>query len=205
MKNHFFLFVFTAAFLLSGCSVLDPKKDPAVYYVLNTTETPQLPPAAKRPELALSVARVQLPAYLDRMEVVSRPAENRLEASGTHLWMEPLGKACTRVFSQDLAQRLGTGRLAIAPSLDIYSDALQVQVEIIRFDGEPGVEVKLRARWRLAWLATGKTLLTGEHAFAVPLTSKTDYEDYAGGMSKALNLLAEAVAQEIRKINLPAS
>ncbi|MDR2844466.1 MAG: PqiC family protein, partial [Puniceicoccales bacterium] len=149
----------------------------------------------------LSVARIQLPAYLDRTELVFSPAENRLEVHDVHLWLEPLGKAVTRVFSQDLAQRLGTGRIAIAPSLDVYRDAVQVQVEVIRFDGAVGREVTLRARWRLSRLADGETLFVGERTVSVPLADAPGQQGYVKGMSLALDQLSEAVAQDVRRLN----
>ncbi|MDR2845283.1 MAG: ABC-type transport auxiliary lipoprotein family protein, partial [Puniceicoccales bacterium] len=83
MKKHLFshVSVFIAAvaapLLLAGCSLWpQPAADPSRYYVLSTAPAAAPTEADARPDIALSVARIQLPAYLDRTELVFSPAEN---------------------------------------------------------------------------------------------------------------------------------
>ncbi|MDR2982863.1 MAG: PqiC family protein [Puniceicoccales bacterium] len=201
MKNITAFLALFGTLALSGCTGLfEPRSDPSRYYVIDTIQPEKPIPAAElRPALALSVSRVQIPAYLDRTEIVLRPEANRLAVRDTELWLEPLGKACTRVFSQDLAAQLGTERLAMEPSLDIYRDALQVQVSILQLDGALGNEITLRARWRVATYADGQTLIVKDSEIKVPV-SLANYASYVSGLSQALGKLAEEVAGEIRKL-----
>lgn len=193
-------FLFTAAALLlvtTGCTVLETKSDPSRFYVLETPAGRQAPADVAAWPFALAVSRVSLPDYLDRPQVVTRSADNRVTFSEFHRWPEPLDKGVTRVLSDTLSTHLRAPRVVREPALDIYRDGVLVQVDALRFDGELGGEITLRARWRAAAVHSGEVLLSGEQFVTVP-TSDAGYDAYAVAMTEALDRFSAEVAARLR-------
>ena len=187
-----------ACALLTACGpILEPQPDTAHYYHLSDTTLPSPAPPAPLPALALSVPRLRIPAYLDRSEIVLR-ADNRLRIDNNNLWLEPLGQAATRIFSARLARRLGTEKLALAPTLDLYPDALQIHVNLLQFDGPLSGDFVLHAYWNITATADGAPLLSRESHIVIP-PPQPSYAAYVDTMTLALDWLAEEIAAQIRQ------
>lgn len=192
------LFLAGLAALLSGCAVLETKSDPSRFYVLESpASAPTSASDAKPWPFALAVARVSLPDYLDRPQVVTRTDANRVTFSEFHRWPESLDRGVTRVFSDTLSGYLRAARVAREPSLDVYRDGVLIQVDALRFDGELGGEVLLRARWRAIAIHSGEVLTSGEHTVSAP-TSGGTYDAYAVAMTEALDRFSAEVAVRLR-------
>ncbi|MDR2512359.1 MAG: PqiC family protein [Puniceicoccales bacterium] len=203
--------------LFCGCTVFPPKPDLACYYVLNPAAAGSPRNADElRPKIALQVGRVQLPAYLDRQEIVTRSSAQQLAVHDTQRWLEPLGKACTRVFAHDLAQRLGAKLMThglILDSLPNTPQGIEVRMEIYQFDGPVDGKVTLRARWILIdqWGSimgkdsAGITHFAGQGEVSEKIASagKEAIPVYVDAMSKAVDALAGLVAQDIREMSAP--
>ena len=142
---------------------------------------------------ALAVARLQTPSYLDQPQLVSRAGGSRVTFSEFNRWLEPVDKGATRVFADALASRLGADRLALEPALDIYPDGVLVQAQLQRLDGELGGDVVLRARYRVASVNDGRTLVTGDVDLSEPC-SGDDYQAYAAALGRVLDKFAGEVA-----------
>ncbi len=197
MKKSLFFTLLPAAILLASCGpILEPQPDTAHYYHLSENVLPPIPPASPLPDLALSVPRLRLPAYLDRSEIVHR-ADNRLLIDNNNLWLEPLGQAATRIFASRIAGRLGTEKLALAPTLDIYDDALQINIQLLQFDGPASGNFSLHAYWNVATTDTGTPLLSGEEQIILA-PSQSSYPAYVDTMTLSLDQLAERIAGQIR-------
>ena len=181
--------------VLAGCSVIETKSDPSRFYVLEPAATERAPEASW--PFALAVARVRIPDYLDRPQIVTRTEGARVTYSEFHRWPEPLDRASTRTFAESLAARIGATRVAREPSLDIYRDAVCVQLDAVRFDGELGGEVTLRARWRAYSVATGDTLAGGERTVTVK-SEASGYDAYVRALASALDRFAAEASGEIR-------
>src|SRR5437879_2194311 len=81
------------AIALTGCGpILAPRADPAKFYLLTpTADPPSVQTAAVQSSaggFTLGLGPVKLPPYLDRPEVVTRSAPNRLDLSKTDRWGE---------------------------------------------------------------------------------------------------------------------
>jgi uncharacterized lipoprotein YmbA len=191
-----------AGLVFSGCTLIETRPDPSRFYVLDSPAPARVAGAAKEaaPEawpLALAVARVQTPSYLDQPQLVSRSGGARVTFSEFNRWLEPMDKGSTRVFANSLASRLGAGRVALEPTLDTYRDGVLVQVNLLRFDGELGGEVTLIGRYRVSSVHDGSTLLTGETTLREKCDS-SDYPTYAGTLGKLLDAFAADMAKTIR-------
>lgn len=107
---------------------------------------PQAAPAQTFPD-SLGIGPVSLPDYLDRLQVVARGASGELAVSDTERWAEPLHEGLARVLDQNLAALLGTQRIVRFPWPASLAPDVQVAVEVLRFDAEPGASLRLEARW----------------------------------------------------------
>lgn len=107
---------------------------------------PQPAPAQTFPD-SLGIGPVSLPDYLDRLQVVARGASGELAVSDTERWAEPLHEGLARVLDQNLAALLGTQRIVRFPWPASLAPDVQVAVEVLRFDAEPGASLRLEARW----------------------------------------------------------
>jgi len=136
-----------------------------------------------------------MPAYLDRQEVVTRVAPNRLELSGEDRWAEPLDSNFTRVLAQDLASDLGTQRITFYPWYNTTLVDYQVKVNVYRFESDKDGRVELTAHWQVL-SGTGKLLVVRDSSYTE--TAKPgDASDSAAAMSRALGRLSREIASAI--------
>ncbi len=135
--------------LLAGCSVLSPKSDISHSYVLSPVTEKVSPAPPPDPTLALGVYYTEVPAYLDRPQMVVLLAANQPYIDEYHRWLEPLGAGFSRVLAQDIAQICDSTRIAAFPLPPSFAHDFEVQVTLTQFEGVPGGDVTLRAQWRI--------------------------------------------------------
>src|SRR4029450_7470319 len=93
--------------------------------------------------MGLGVGPVIIPRYLDRVQIVTRGANDDVEISMYHRWAEPLESGIAQVLAGDLAQQVGSERIAVVPWRGAAARMLdyQVVVVVMRFEGSPGHQV----------------------------------------------------------------
>jgi uncharacterized protein len=180
-----------AALAVAACA---PVAVPTRFYVL--TAPPANRPAGAPAELAVGVGPVALPGYLDRQQIVTRSGGDEIELAEFDRWGEPLRSSVPRVLGEDLAARIPTERVVIFPWRGVRTVQYQVAVEILRFDGQPGGDALLRARWRLLD-GTGRELAIRTSAITEP-TGAPGYAPLVAALSRALGALSEEIATAIR-------
>lgn len=167
-------------FVCAACS-LGGKRPSYQYYVLGTH-----PPAhaADRP-YAVSIREVNVPGYLDRNEMATRTAENRLTYSSTDRWAEPLEQAIERTLRENLVAR----GIAVQPhaSPGVY----ELSLDVLRFERTAPDHVELWARWTL--FSGSEVIDRGETKLRVPTTGP-DSRATAAALSEAMSQLASQIA-----------
>lgn len=131
--------------LLAGCLSLGPRPERTRYYVLEAEASPADP--ARPPLPALGVGPVQLPAYLDRPEIVTRAGPGRLELAAVDHWAAPLDVLLPGVLAEDLRAAVPAREVLGWPWPVGTSPEWSVSVDVLRFDGEPDGTAVLEARW----------------------------------------------------------
>ncbi len=132
----------------AGCGSLFPKPVPSRFFVLSS-----LSPADEGKDLdhsgqiSLGIGPVRLPGYLDRQEIVTRVAQNKLDLSENDRWAEPLDENFTRVLAQNLSVLLRTDRIVIYPWPLDKKPNYRVEIEVLRFESNAAQEAQLTARW----------------------------------------------------------
>ncbi|MHB8381350.1 MAG: PqiC family protein [Candidatus Binataceae bacterium] len=187
----------------SGCSLgLQPRPDDSKFFVLS-------PVAAASPSsssagssgMVIGIGPIKLPDYLERQEIVTRAAPNRLVLSGTDRWAEGLDGNFTQVFAQDLGATLGTQRIIFFPWYQTTAIDYQVQVNVYRFESDGKGTITLTAHWQIL-NGAGKMLYVADSTFAATAASP-GATSVVAAMSTALNDLAQEIASKIASLPPP--
>lgn len=104
--------------LFSGCSLAPaPRPDPTQFYVLTPPSQigAHTPLPAKIGHLAVGLKNVEIPIYLDRIEIAVRTSANETVYQTYARWAEPLGPAIQRQIALQLLQSPRIGRLDTMP------------------------------------------------------------------------------------------
>jgi len=182
--------------LLTACAGVT---DRTRYYVLSATPAAPggLAPAALS-SAAIGVGPVQVPRYLDRLPIVTRGVNDVVEIAPDDRWAEPLENGIARVLADNLGPELGSDRITVFPWRGGVARVLdyQVAVMVLRFEGSPGREVTLDARWRLLG-RNGQELVLKRSTIREPITG-AGYQPLVRGLNRTLARLAQEIAAEIQ-------
>lgn len=137
----------------SSCRILAPLPDHSQRHLLE----PVAPARASATEDApvVAIARVQLPAYLDRTSLVLRAGDGTLAPSPLALWTEPLDIALTRVTAANLRALTGNARVLPADDFTALDYDMLVEIRIHRFEEDRTGSLRLEASATLAPLRRG--------------------------------------------------
>lgn len=179
-----------AIVLWAGCA----RTPPISYYQLSIRpDAAALPaPSANGQSLVVGLGPVQLPEYLERLQIVRRSSANHLQVTAAQRWAEPLSAGLPRVLGEDLALLLGDGRVLHHPWGRSRLIDRQVCLEILQFEGGQDGAAVLSARWSVLD-ANGKMLLAERRSdFKVEAAPGT--EAMVAALSDALWRLAGEIA-----------
>jgi uncharacterized protein len=138
-----------AAILVGGCSLGRPSPPTHLYVLTALPETDESQREAGASGVALAVAPVDLPEYVDRPQFVTSDGGNELQRAAFAQWAEPLTTNFTRVLAADLSILLKTDRVAVFPWRGSAPIDYQVVIEVMQFVGTRQGSVSLVALWRV--------------------------------------------------------
>jgi uncharacterized protein len=184
--------------VLVACTAITAVRDQTKYYVLSPSTEPSAASRTAVSNAGIGVGPVLLPGYLDRLPIVTRGASDEVEISMYHRWAEPLDSGIAQSLADDLAAQIGNERIAVFPWRGGVARVLdyQVIVVVLRFDGMPGRQVTLDARWRLLG-KEGQELTLKRSSINEPVSGES-YQSVVQGMSRALATLAREIGAEIQ-------
>jgi uncharacterized lipoprotein YmbA len=142
--------VLAAATGAAGC--LDPIPDRTRWYTLPAPAASPAPaaatPAASPAGVAtLGLGPVTLPPYLDRPEVVTRAAPERIDVSSRDRWAAPLPEQFRRALAEDLRALLPAWSVVEWPWPRNPPPDVAVAVDVLRFEADASGGALLEARW----------------------------------------------------------
>ncbi|MCJ7686088.1 MAG: PqiC family protein [Desulfobacteraceae bacterium] len=175
---------------------------PSRFYVLSSlTGTGGEPEtASEKRQVTIGIGPVELPAYLDRQQVVTRVSANELHLAGFDEWAEPLGDSFTRVLIENLSVLLSKDLFTIFPFRGSESIDYQVEVEVIRFDGRLGGDASLMTRWSIFGEDDKKLLLTRNSSFK-EATAGPGYGALVAAQSRTVEALSREIAGAIKGLS----
>ena len=193
---------------LMGCSavartILAPQKDVSKFYLLTPTADAAAPTtarsAASGSDFTIGLGPIKLPPYLDRPEIVTRMAPNRLELSKEDRWGESVQNGFTSAMARDLTAQTGSGRVILFPWYNTVHIDLQVQIDVYRFETDGQGNANLSAKWTILD-STGKNILyTVETSLTQP-SKPGDMTDATAALSRTIGDLSGQIANMLQQL-----
>jgi uncharacterized lipoprotein YmbA len=175
---------------LAGC--LGPRADPSAFFLLS----PVPPPAAEAPaSVFVGVGPITIPAYLDRLQMVTRLSDNELAVSEIDRWAEPLEESIARTLEENLAALLPESSFVRFPWYASEAPDYAVSVELRRFEGDATGTVVLEARWSLS---RGDAQIDERTARFEEAGGGPNRADQVAAQSRALAQLSAEIARALR-------
>jgi uncharacterized lipoprotein YmbA len=149
--------------------------------------------------IRVGLGPVELQAYLNRNQIVSRDRTTKLRVSEQEVWAEPLKEGLTRVLLINLGLALDSNRIYALPMRQQRPLDYQVPIDVLRFDGTLGAgnEVVLAARWSVVSGNGRDVLVTRVSRIAEPITGE-DMQAFVDAQSRAVDKLAGEIASTIK-------
>lgn len=183
----------TLLLLPAACGTTAPTR----FYLMNPMADTSPPSrAAGEKGISVALAPVELPAHLNRPQMVTRQNGHRVRVDEFNRWAEPLEAHVTVILAENLSRLLATERVAVSRHHKHMDFDYRLAVTFIRFDGWPGKEAVLDCRWYL-----GKAdAPAGAHAERFSTTRPlvgNDYADLVAALSQMLADLSREIALAI--------
>jgi uncharacterized protein len=172
--------------LLADCRSSPPKR----FYVLDPI------PAQERSSAAtgkvVQVAAVNIPASLDRQEMVREGANGSLQISDINRWGAPLADMTQNVLTRDLAARLPAGAV-LPPRTNAPPGTFEITVDLLQFGRDATGNVVLDGGWALYRLGSDTPIMNRQ----VKLSEggSTDYASQVQAMSRLLGRMADDIVR----------
>jgi hypothetical protein len=190
ISRNVFVLLLATVVGAAGCA----KGIPPDFYVLHADTSASLVGAERG--VVVGVGPVELPAHLNRSQIVTRASEYQLDLSESHQWAEPLKDNVSRVIAVNLSNMLESNRVFVVPRRQTISLEFQVSIDIGRFDGKLGESASLGARWTLYGSDTRKPLLS-KVTIVNERTEDGSYNALVAASSRTLQALSMEIAEAI--------
>lgn len=180
---------------LAGCASSAPSR----FYVLSPLVSSKAESQALKDEgcITIGIGPVELPAYLDRPQIVTRANENELNLAEFDKWAEPLKDNFSRVLVENLSTLLYADAISIFPWKGSTPIDYRVEVTVIRMDGKIGGNASLVARWAIFRENDRKMLLTRQSSYSESLRSQS-YKALVSAQSRVIGDLSREIAEAIK-------
>src|SRR6204780_3256812 len=183
------------AMSLAGCSylaraILAPPKDISKFYLVTpTADTAAATPASapgsnSNSDFTIGLGPIKLPPYLDRPEIVTRAAPNRLELSKEDRWGESVQNGFTIAMNRNLAAQTGAAVIDFPWYNTVHID-MQVQIDVYRFETDSQGTATLSAKWTILD-TTGKNVLYTVEAHLTQPSKPGDQTQAAAALSRTI-------------------
>ena len=184
------------ALSVSACSVLDPKPDSSRYFLLRPMAEPGA--GAALDDLVLGVGPMNVPDYIDRIEMIELVGLYEVRYSPQNRWVEPLGTQLRRVLAENLQVLLRPQGIVTYPWYQTEGVDLQVEVtfEPIRLD-ESGVW-KGDALWVVRAGADRGPLQRGDFTYELG-SGQVDGGAVASRLSDEMRRMSGEIAAAVRR------
>jgi len=185
--------VWTSLALLSACA----SSPPVDFYVLSPLPEAQARTQSLREgDLSLGIGPLSLPDFLDRPQLVSRTAPNRLELDEYQRWGGSLRTDFVNVLAENLAHLLGSSRVQILPAEVPLPLDYRLVVEVLRFGIAEDGQAHLKVRWALVKPATETALVRRESTYRRP-RAQQDPAAQVAALSATLGDFSREVAETL--------
>ncbi|HUB91098.1 MAG TPA: PqiC family protein [Dyella sp.] len=181
--------VIILAAALTACGHSPPTR----YVTLNAE--PVIAPRVATQMQPVQLTAVHIPAELDRPEVVTQDAANRLTIHDTDRWGAPLGQMMRRTLAQDLLARLPAGAFVL-PDAPAPPHTRILVVTVLNAEADASGTLTMQVSWTLLSGHPAHTELRQQLTLSSSMPSR-DATAQAAAMSHVLGQLADRIAAAV--------
>jgi uncharacterized lipoprotein YmbA len=200
-------FRLTGAILLScvlafsGCLGGAGKTPATRYYILNSMYSAEnkAQPVAVLKDTSVGVGPIRLSQVLDRPQIVMQTSDNEIRISDFERWAAPLNENMAGVIVDNLTVLLPGGEILKFPWQITIPITYQVVIDIMRFDGMPGGEAVLRARWGILG-ENGKKVLLNKVSVLNEAIQGNTIAEMVSAQSRLAAKFSRQIAEEIKRL-----
>ncbi|WP_372681069.1 membrane integrity-associated transporter subunit PqiC [Desulfosarcina sp.] len=141
-------FICSLIISLSGCRSITPSVS---YYILNPLTVTSISAAAADGERSKTVGvnPIELPGYLNRVQMVKRTGPNQLEVSSHHRWADFPDRMIQQVLGDNLQMLMSDARVYTAPWPAGLKPDVTVDVTFLELIGTTDKTMLLGAVWTI--------------------------------------------------------
>lgn len=172
---------------------------PTSFYTLSplTEQEAGAPGANVPPDLLIGVGPVNLPAYLDRTQLVTQISPNRVELADLDSWIEPLDGLVSRTVVDNLTLMLVRDQILQWPQQRDSGLDLRVEVNVLRFDTEADGTAILDAHWVIYEGRQEEVASARRERIVDRGADPTSYESRVAAMSRTLGEFSRRITDAI--------
>ncbi len=198
MKN--ILAIIAMSVLFGGCAAFAARADPSSFYILGTLPEVDLAAdkttAGIKADFSVGLGPIELPAYLDRQQIVTRTSTNRLSYSENDRWAAPLAESFSRVLEQNISHLLNPVRMSRFPWQSNSAPDYQVKIEVLQFEGNSNQEARLTAHWTVS--DRHQKILVSQSSQLKRRAGSLSTEDSVKALSETVGDLSREIANALR-------
>ena len=143
----------------------------------------------------VGIGPVEVAAYLERNQIVTRSGKTRLKLTELDHWAEPIEDTIANVLATNLSRLLPATHPIARPWSDADAE-FHVLLKITRFESNSTGEVQLTASWGIQQDRTHKIAIIRDTTISQPSVGE-GYDAITRNMSLALAALSEEIALEL--------
>jgi len=165
-------------------------------------ETSTSPEAGSgEPFVSIGLGPVEIPEYINRVQIVTRLSANEIKLWEFDRWAEPLNESFTHVLSENLTRLLccRDPRVMIYPWRVPVRIDYKVEVGVVRFDGALGKDVALVVLWGIFENGSDKPLVTKRSEYIEPAAGN-GHEALVAAESRAILRLSREIAEALAPV-----
>lgn len=183
---------------LAGC--LGGPSGPTNFYMLSALSPSPDGTSAATAEgrIRIGLATVVVPEYLNRNEIVVNLDNTVYRLAEFNQWAEPLNDNLTRVLEENLTHLLRDDSIDVFLTTDssIPTD-YRLEVDVLRLDGNLGVQATLVAQWALLEAEKDELILMQRSEYQEPAADNT-YKGLVLAKSRSIEKLSRDMAVAIK-------
>jgi uncharacterized lipoprotein YmbA len=148
------------------------------------------------PENTIGIGPVTLSKMLNRAQIVTRTAPNRVQYDEFHRWAGSLDDNILQVLTENLSSALAPRPVRAFPWGSYAPPVIRVAVRVHRFEGNLKDNALLDAYWTITDAEADKELLARRSVITEPVES-ADYDSLVAAQSRAIGTLSDEMAEAL--------
>ena len=166
------------------------------FYAISSGLTDQRVQTPTTDEMGLRVGPFEFPAYLQRPNIVTRSAGDRIDVSEFHRWAGSLEDDFYHALGSNLGVLLNTSRISVFPAEMRFEPDYYLSGEVVRFDGDLGGSLTLEVRWMINRTNTQDALVVRHSILSEPIQGG-EYTDLVAAYDRILVSLSKLVQKAL--------